>query len=250
MFQNPYEFQNRKGLFPAACIVEHARNAIPAELNGLGVSPEDLQKHIAWDIGIEGVTRIVSDALDIPAIYCLYSRLIVDVNRPEGHPQMFWPESDGIAIPGNRDLTDRETAQRLNEIYHPYHQAADALVEEVRARHGGTVPVLSMHSCTPQLSGGPPRPWHVGLSTYDSDDLMERMAALLRAENLHVGMHEPYDVRDYYGTSVDKHGREKGLPHLLIEIRQDLIGDTKGVRKMGDLFTPILRTLVKEAASG
>ncbi len=244
-FPDPFEIQNADGIFPAVCIVEHARNYIPSSMDGLGVASEHLSEHIAWDIGIEGVTRIVSETLDIPSIYCTYSRLIVDPNRPEGHPQMFWPESDGIAIPGNKDVGEKEREQRLSGIYHPYHKAAGTLVDAVCRRHGGSVPVLSMHSCTPHLRNGPPRPWHVGLSTYESDEFMEKFAMILRAENMHVGIHEPYDTRDYFGTSVDRHGREKGLPHLLVEIRQDLIGEQKGIGQMADVFIRAFTKLMR-----
>ena len=98
IFPRPFEIENENGTFPAICFVEHARNKIPASMDNLGLTPEALQTHIAWDIGIEKVTRIASAALGIPAIYCLYSRLIVDVNRPRNHPEIFWPQSDGVVI--------------------------------------------------------------------------------------------------------------------------------------------------------
>lgn len=242
-FPEPFAIQNETGSFPAVFLVEHARNAIPPEMHNLGLAPEYLKEHIAWDIGIEGVARAVSDALDIPSAYCLYSRLIVDANRPVDHPQMFWPESDGIPVPGNHNISDEEKTARLNGIYHPYHRAADDLVDATVKRHDKPIPILAMHSCTPSLRGGAFRPWEVGMSTYANDDLMHWMADLLRAEGINPGLHQPYSLRGYRGDSIDLHANQKGLPHLLIEVRQDLIGDEKGIGEMSALLTRIFRRL-------
>jgi predicted N-formylglutamate amidohydrolase len=242
-FPDPFAIQNETGAFPAVFLVEHARNTIPTDMNGLGLAPDYLQEHIAWDIGIEGVARAVSDALDIPAAYCLYSRLIVDANRPIDHPQLFWPASDGIPVPGNHNISEEEKAARLDGIYHPYHQAADNLVTSTVARHGRPIPILAMHSCTPALRGGPFRPWEIGMSTYASDDFMDWMADLLRDEGINPGMHEPYSLRGYAGDSIDIHAHQKKLPHLLIEVRQDLIGDEKGIAEMAALLTKVFQRL-------
>ncbi len=239
-FPNPFVIQNESGSFPAVFLVEHARNTIPAEMNGLGLAPEYLNEHIAWDIGIEGVARAISDTLDVPAAYCLYSRLIVDANRPIDHPQLFWPESDGIPVPGNHNISEEEKSARLDSIYHPYHQAAENLVDATVKRHGKAIPILAMHSCTPTLRGGEFRPWEVGMSTYANDDLMHWMADLLSAEGINPGLHQPYSLRGYAGDSIDIHANRKKLPHLLIEVRQDLIGNEKGVAEMADLLTRVI----------
>lgn len=239
-FPNPYDIQNSDGTFPALCLVEHARNTIPSAMNNLGLSQGQLNDHIGWDIGIEGVTRKLSDALGIPALYCLYSRLIVDVNRPSGHQELFWTESDGVAIPGNGNLSEEEKRERLDGIYHPYHRTADRLVAEGKNRHGDGLLVIGMHSCTPRLRGGELRPWEIGLSTYDSDDLLDRLASLLGNAGVNAGIHQPYDTRDFSGTSIDTHGRRHGLPQILVEIRQDLIADETGIGKWAGILENVL----------
>ena len=245
LFPEPFDIQNRTGRFPVVCLVEHARNTIPPELDGLGVAPADLADHIGWDIGIEAVTRLLSDALDIPAIYCLYSRLLIDVNRPIGHAQLILPQSDGVRVPGNENLGPGEQAARRGAIYDAYHGAADELLREILARGGERPLVVGMHSCTPRLKAeGRDRPWHIGLSTYDSEAQMMRMAGLLRAEGLHVGIHEPYDMRNYAGVSLDTHGRAKGLKQVLVEIRQDLIGDAAGAAQWAGIMERTLRGMV------
>ncbi len=241
-FPAPYEVQNAGGQYPAVCLVEHARNLMPGEFGRLGLSATEQQQHIAWDIGIESVTRCLSDQLGVPSLYCLYSRLIIDVNRPLGHPELILEESDGVCIPGNRALPQAQRDVRQHEIYDAYHLAANALVQ-ARLDVGVTPLVIGMHSCTPRLKNGNPRPWHIGLSTYDSDAVMTEMASLLKAEGLDVGLHEPYDMRKYDGVSLDTHGRARGLHQVLIEIRQDLIGDATGALEWAKRLERMLRRL-------
>lgn len=243
-FPEPFSLQNPAGAFPAVFLVEHARNTMPAILKKLGLSEPHLSQHIAWDIGIEGVTRALSDDLDVPSIYCLYSRLIVDVNRPENHMEMFWPVSDGVDIPGNADISEQERLARLEGIYHPYHKAAADLVTAAHERHGDRLHVIGMHSCTDQLRGKEKRPWEIGLSSYDNEDFLQNCAALLKNHGLNVGIHEPYDVRSYRGVSLDRHGYSRGIRHLLIEIRQDLIADEEGQRQWAGILGPVFRELL------
>lgn len=234
-FPDVYEIQNPDGDFPAVFTVEHARHTIPDFLNELGVSEEDKLTHIGWDIGIEGVTRRLSDLLNVPTIYCLYSRLIIDVNRPIDHPQLCRPESDEIIIPGNVDLSAAETKERIDDIFHVYDKAAATLIADVRTRNPKPF-LFSMHSCTVQLRGQPLRPWEIGFSTYGCDEEMNALAAILHEEGFNVGLHAPYDTREMPGASCDRHGRGNGLPHLLVEIRQDLIADEEGQQRWADIL--------------
>lgn len=242
-FPDVYEVQNPDGDFPAVFTVEHARHTIPDFLNGLGVAQDDTLTHIGWDIGIEGVTRRLSDLLNVPTIYCLYSRMIIDVNRPLDHPQLVRPESDEIAIPGNMNLSADEIAERTNDIYHVYHNATTTLISDVRKRTPKPF-IFSMHSCTIQLRGQPLRPWEIGFSTYGCDAEMEALAAILHDEGFNVGLHAPYDTRDMPGASCDRHGRQNGLPHLLVEIRQDLIEDEAGQHRWADILARAYKTFL------
>lgn len=243
-FPNPFTLQNPDGAFPAVLLVEHARDFIPAEMNGLGVAAADIKSHIGWDIGIEGVTRGVSEALGAPAIYCLYSRLIIDVNRPLHSPELVRPESDGIQIPGNAGADAEDIRARVAQIYDPYHAAAEELCAAAQSR--GARFVVSMHSCTPQLRGGVFRPWEIGLSTYRSEKTMERLGALLRTEGFNVGLHEPYDTRDLPGASLDVHGAQRGMEDILVEIRQDQIADADGQARWAGIMARALSALARE----
>lgn len=235
-FPDVYELQNEAGTFPAVFTVEHARHYIPDFLNGLGVREEDRLSHIGWDIGIEGVTRRLSDALNVPTIYCLYSRLVIDVNRPIHHPQLIRPESDRVLVRGNFGLCEQDMQERINDIFHVYHDATERMIADVRTRIE-TPFLFSMHSCTTQLRGGAYRPWEIGMTTYSSDAEMERFARIITdQEGLDVGLHTPYDCRTMPGQSCGRHGLLNGLPHLLIEIRQDLIADEAGQARWADIL--------------
>lgn len=243
-FPNPYTIQNPGGAFPAVLLVEHARNFIPAEMEGLGVKPQEIETHIGWDIGIEGVTKGVGVALDAPAIYCLYSRLIIDVNRPLNSLELVRHESDGITIPGNARADAADIRARVAQIYDPYHAAAEELCAGAQER--GARFVISMHSCTPQLRRGVFRPWEIGLSTYNSEGTMERFGALLRGEGFNVGLHQPYDTRDLPGASLDVHGARRGMEDILVEIRQDQIADAAGQARWAEIMTRCISSLVRE----
>ncbi len=244
-FPNVYETQNLDGDFPAIFTVEHARHYIPDFLNNLGVSEENRLSHIGWDIGIEGVTRRLSDMLGVPSIYCLYSRLIIDVNRPIHHPQLCRPESDKVLVRGNFCLSEEEKAERINDIFHVYHDATERMIADVRKRIE-TPFLFSMHSCTTQLRGCAYRPWEIGMTTYGSDDEMARLAKIIEEqEGLEVGQHAPYDCREMPGQSCGRHGLLNGLPHILVEIRQDTIEDEAGQERWANILAKAIRTFLK-----
>lgn len=238
-YSNSFEIQNPGGSAPYVFMVEHARNYIPPHLKNLGVSPEDLQKHVAYDIGIEGVTHKLSDLLNVPTIYCTHSRLIIDANRSSDHAQFILTESDGIAIPGNIGLHDAEKQARIDGIFKPFHEAAHGMIAEAMAINPQRF-LIGMHSCTDRLQGGAYREWPIGLSTYGDDDVMRAFAKPFEEMGMAVGFHKPYDVRNYSGVSLDMHGRQAGRPHLLVEIRQDLIRDEAGQERWAEIMAKAL----------
>jgi hypothetical protein len=60
---------------------DHAGRAVPRALGDLGVPAAEMARHIAWDIGIAGVTERLSALLDATAVLQVYSRLVIDCNR-------------------------------------------------------------------------------------------------------------------------------------------------------------------------
>ena len=209
-------------------VCDHASNAVPAHLERLGLDQAELDRHIGWDIGAATVTRALSALLDAPAYLSGYSRLVVDCNRPLGSPTAMPAVSDGTVVPANQSIAPEEAAARTDAFFRPYHDAIAACLD--RAIGFGAVPILiAVHSFTPVFDGFA-RPWEVGL-LYEHDDrlvqpLKEALAAL--RPGLTIGDNEPYAIVGPSDYSIPVHGQGRGLPHIEIELRQDLIGTREG----------------------
>jgi len=211
--------------FLLAC--DHAGSAIPRALGDLGLPDAERRRHIAWDVGAEAVARQLSERLDATLVAQAYSRLVIDCNRSIGHPTSIAPLSELTAVPGNRDLAPGHAAARAREIFEPYHDAIAAALD-ARAAAGRASVLVCVHSFTPVFKGAR-RPWHVGLLYNRDRRLADRLRALLAAEpGLCVGDNQPYAVSDESDYTVPVHGERRGIPHIEIEIRHDLIETPEG----------------------
>nr|MCU0907315.1 N-formylglutamate amidohydrolase [Paracoccaceae bacterium] len=190
---------------------DHASNRVPPDVcNGdLGVPPDDMARHIAWDVGAAGVTRGLAALLDAPAVLSTVSRLVIDPNRGEDDPTLVMKLYDGTIVPGNRHADGAEVERRLTLFHRPYHAALARLA----ARRADTV-ICAIHSFTPCLRGRPPRPWQVGvLYSHLDDRLAKPLIARLRAEpDLCVGDNEPYSGH-LPGDAIDIHALRPGRPN-------------------------------------
>jgi predicted N-formylglutamate amidohydrolase len=224
----PFEIlgEDRPGPWIVTC--DHARNAVPPEIGDLGLPPDEMGRHIAYDVGALGVARVLSEALDAPMLSAAWSRLVIDVNRGEDDPTLLMRLYDGTIVPGNRAVGDAEIERRLDAYHRPYHAALAGLMERERAI------IVAVHSFTPQFHGHPPRPWHVGiLSAWDRRLADPLLAGLHEEPDLAVGDNEPYGGH-LPGDSVDRHALCHGRPNALLEIRQDLIREEAGQRAWGE----------------
>lgn len=241
----PFTVVNPGGQSALVLICDHASNTVPAALKQLGLGLEERVRHIAWDIGAAGVTRRLAARLDAPAVLCGYSRLVIDCNRPPGDPTSIAEVSDGTFVPGNRALDDAAVEARVNEIFWPYHQAITQMLAQ-RWRHGhGRAPALvAIHSFTPTMNGFR-RPWHLGVLWNRDSRLAGPLLDRFRVDpELCVGDNEPYSGREV-GFTMDTHGGAAGLPHVEVEIRQDLLADEVGRERwatvVGDVLAAALR---------
>ncbi|MEI9997009.1 MAG: DUF1244 domain-containing protein [Rhizomicrobium sp.] len=218
-------------------LCDHAASALPAAYGGLGLAPALFETHIASDIGAAELTRTLAAAFGAPAVLARWSRLLVDLNRGEDDPTLVMKLSDGSLIPGNARIDAAETARRIAAFHAPYHAAIAGQIAALRA--DGTVPVLvSMHSFTPVWKGWK-RPWEIGV-LWDRDGRLARpLIAECSRAGFTVGDNEPYDG-ELEGDCLYRHGTMLGLPHVLIEIRQDLIGDAAAARAFAARLKPIL----------
>jgi predicted N-formylglutamate amidohydrolase len=241
----PFTLFNPEGQAPMVLVCDHASNAIPTALGQLGLGPAELAQHVAWDIGAAQVTRLLATRLDAPAVLGGYSRLVVDCNRAPGDPTSIVEISDGIVIPGNRDLDDAQADARVNEVFWPYHHAITQALAH-RWRHGGRAPALiAIHSFTPVMNDFQ-RPWHLGVLWNRDPRLAKPLLARFGAESaLCVGDNQPYSGRNV-GFTMDTHGGAAGLPHVEIEIRQDLIADNEGCERWAMTVGKVLGAVLRD----
>ena len=223
---------------PFLIVCDHAGNRIPRRLGTLGVSASERARHIAWDIGADGVARRLSDSLGAPAILQTYSRLAIDCNRPLHVESLIPTVSEYTEIPGNAGLSEDERVQRIEAIHRPYH---DRIAAELDRRQQAKQPtaLVAVHSFTPVYKGESRR-WHAGL-LYNRDDRLSRpLVRLLTAEGLIVGDNEPYSVNDESDYTIPVHAERRGLPYAEIEIRQDLIAEAAGQEEWAERLARVL----------
>lgn len=232
--------ENPHGCSPILLICEHASNHLPARYRTLGLGPDELESHIAWDPGALGVAQELSRLLDAPLIHATVSRLVLDLNREPSAPDSIWTLSERTPIPGNIDLGEEERAYRVHEVYDAFHNAVDDFAN-ARMKAGEIGAVVSIHSFTP-VYRDVPRPWQIGL-IFNRDERYARSVevGLRQDPALVVGMNEPYSPADRVFHTLERHAEKRGLPPLMIEIRNDLIRTQDGQASWANRLAPLLR---------
>jgi predicted N-formylglutamate amidohydrolase len=238
------EIVNGAGRARAVLVCDHASNAVPVRLAGLGLDAATLGRHIAWDIGVAMVGRALAASLDAPLLLAGYSRLVIDLNRDPGDPTSICVISDRSVVPGNRDLSHGDKAGRRREIFAPYQ---DAVAEVVAAKVRPAV--ISLHSFTPVIAGWgherQERPWHIGVLYHRDHGMAPALLAALRARgDLVVGDNQPYSAKNGHGYTLAAHAEPPGLPNVEIELRQDLIADEAGAARMAGILAEALKPLL------
>jgi predicted N-formylglutamate amidohydrolase len=229
--------QGRSNFF---ILIDHASKRIPRRLRDLGLPPAELQRHIAWDIGALEVARRVADALDAVLVAQNYSRLVIDCNRDPAVATSIPTIGESIEIPGNIGLSAAAAAARRAEIFDPYHARVQQLLDARQAAGRATI-LVAQHSMTDRFKGVR-RDMHAAV-LYNRDRRFAGLVleALRREAGLLIGDNEPYFVSDETDYSVPRHGEARGLPHVEIEIRQDLITDVAGQDEWARRLTSVLR---------
>ncbi len=240
----PYQIEGQDRSSQVVLICDHAANTIPDFVNGsdLGITPTDMARHIAYDVGALGVSKRLAEHLDAPLIYSNFSRLVIDPNRGEDDPTLVMQLYDGSIIPANRKISQTDKNTRLEKCYRPYHKA----LETVLAQRDNPV-ILSIHTFTKQLNGYGQRPWHVGVLYAHDERLSKPMLAELNTQSdLNIGDNQPYSGH-LKNDTMDAHALQHGRIHALIEIRNDLIETTENQRKWADKLAPIFTSAIKTA---
>lgn len=229
-------------------LCDHASNFIPQKYNSLGLPNGELERHIAYDIGAADVTRRLAELFHAPAILTNFSRLLIDPNRGLDDPTLIMKLSDGAIIPGNRYVTQQEAEQRIENYYKPYHSAISAAIDTMVAANK-SLKIISLHSFTDSWRFEK-RHWEIGL-LWDRDNRLSAPLFSVLGEDFGVvvGDNEPYSGR-LEADCMDQHGTQRGIAHVLIEIRQDLLWDQKGVEKWADLLFDAFGRVFDAAPAG
>ncbi len=207
---------------PYLFVCDHAGNRLPRRLGKLGLGDAELVRHIAWDVGACGLAEEFARRFDATLVRQVYSRLVIDCNRPLDAKSSIARVSEDTIVPGNHDVSEAEIEARRNEIFHPYHEAIAAIIDERLAKQQPVI-LLAIHSFTPVYKGES-RPWHIGLQ-YNRDARLSHLLRDLLAEDetLCVGDNYPYSVDDYTDYTIPVHGERRHIPHALFELRHDMI---------------------------
>lgn len=233
---------NENGRSPVVLVCEHAGKVIPQALGDMGLSPDDLTRHIAWDIGAEAVARGLAAALDAPLLLQRYSRLAYDCNRPPESPDAMPKMSETTRIPGNEKLGAADRLARTREIYRPFHDRVARLLDE-RAARGMTSLFVTIHSFTP-IYKGMRRNLDLGIlhdhDTRLADDLL---AAFGGVRDVVVRRNEPYGPKDGVCHTLNLHAAPRGLPYAMLEIRNDLIARSAGQEQWAKRLSEVLGAL-------
>jgi predicted N-formylglutamate amidohydrolase len=236
---SPVRILQPGGLSDFFLTADHAGRLIPRALGKLGLDEIELGRHIAWDIGIAAVTEALSDMLDATAVLQSYSRLVIDCNRAPDHPTSIPTVSEATAIPGNAGLTEEARTARRQAIFDPYHAAIVDLLDR-RVTAGRRTVLVAMHSFTPVFKNVI-RMVEIGVLYHHETPLSRIMLDLLRAEgDLVVGDNEPYAITDTSDYTAPVHGEARGLNHVEIEIRQDLIAGSGGQASWAERMARLL----------
>jgi predicted N-formylglutamate amidohydrolase len=124
---------------------EHGGNRIPAPYRRLFRGRRALlDTHRGYDPGALVMARVLAGAFRAPLVSSTVSRLLVDLNRSIGHPQLFSAVTRGVPAALRSKIAERH--------YRPYRAQVEGLVEQATSR-GRRVVHISSHSFTPVLNG-------------------------------------------------------------------------------------------------
>ncbi len=241
--KKPYKIFNVNAASRLLILCDHASNHIPSKYNNLGLNPNEIKRHIGWDIGAMNLSKKLSKNLNATLITSGYSRLLIDCNRPFAVPEAFIKKSENTIIPGNIKLSKKEKIQRAKKYCIPYRTKIQNILK-IRMKKNIVPIIISVHSFTP-VYNGKFRPWHLGLLFRKE----KRLFTLLKKElnknkTIKIGINKPYKCNLKGDFSIPYFAESNGLPCILLEIRQDLINSQSGVSKWSKKIEKLLKKVI------
>lgn len=242
----PFKVLNPLAEQPILLVCDHASSRFPKSLGDMGLDPFARRCHLAIDIGAGPLTESLAASLGVTAVLAQYSRLVMDCNRQLMDPGAYLEYGDGILVPGNRNLRKADKDIRANALYWPYHKAVDEQVR--RLQLAGPLPAfIAVHSFTPVMNGES-RPWQIGVLWDKDTRLKEMFLEDFAAAGYVVGDNEPYSGKAPQDFTIDHHAETIGLPHVGIEIRQDLVADAAGVARIAAVMHDTIKSIPERLA--
>ncbi|PIE45451.1 MAG: N-formylglutamate amidohydrolase [Gammaproteobacteria bacterium] len=240
-YDKPFTVINPDGDSDWLLICEHASCQVPDSLNNLGVDSAILHQHMGYDIGTYNLTQILSRRLNATAVVCNYSRLIIDCNRSLNQLDCIPEISDGIDIPGNQNLSEKDRLSRIEGIYQPFHSCIFHTLTN-KLNHNHQLKIANIHSFTPMLATeGKKRPWHIGFAYRNPQPSHMVIDHIRHHTDYCVGDNEPYSGLTCHGYTTALHAESNDLPYLWVEFRQDLINHPDGVLHWADIFAKAMQ---------
>jgi len=238
---SPFYVLNPLAEEPILLVCDHASCRFPRALGDMGLDPFARRCHLALDIGAGKLTECLAKSLGVTAVVAQYSRLVVDCNRQLMDPGAFLEYGDGIIVPGNRNLTQAGKDARAEAIYWPYHNAVDEQIKRLSAV-GPRPAFISIHSFAPVLNGLS-RDVQMGVLWDQDSRISDVFLEEFRAAGFMTGDNEPYSGKAPQDFTIDHHAEEINLPHVGIEVRQDLIDDIAGVDEIAPIMHKIIESI-------
>jgi predicted N-formylglutamate amidohydrolase len=235
--------ERAKGRSAFLLTCDHAGRAIPHRLASLGLSEDELSTHVAWDLGVAELGRRLSVRLDAFLIMHNYSRLVIDANRPPGAPDSIPTLCERTRIAANEGLSSGDALERFAQVFQPYHHRIRAELD-ARSQLANRSVLVALHTFTP-LYLDEARPWHAGVLYGRDSRLAELVREGLRADAaLIVGDNEPYSVSDATDYTIIVHGEQRGIPHVELEVRQDLVASESDAQSWAERLGGVLEKAV------
>ena len=223
-------------------IADHASNYIPKKNNKLGLPNSFLNQHIAFDIGVKELSLDLSNQLKCRIIQGKYSRLLIDLNRDLNDPTVIPEIVDSKIIPGNIGLSKSEVRLRIKKIYNKYHYKINRIIKNKKVKV-----ILSIHSFNP-IFKNKKRLLEFGILSNEDKNLSSIIIDQLRLQKLNVGDNKPYKG-NLIGDSMYRHGFRNKLPHVLIEVRNDLLSNPTKIKRVSRLLHKTIVKSLKKLAS-
>lgn len=226
------DVENAEGTGPLVLACEHASHAMPPEYADLGLDPMARLAHIAWDPGALGLARLLAAHFSSPLVAHRWSRLLYDCNRPPSAPSAVPEVSEIYEIPGNKGLSEAARAERVTRFYEPWRETLAGVLDR-RERAGMSPMLVTLHTFT-RVYRGEPRAVEIGILHDEDTRLADPLiAAGLAAGGYAVRRNEPYGPRDEVTHTLQVHALPRGIPNVMIEVRNDLVSDDAGVARVG-----------------